>query len=346
MALSKPTRAIAAFVAVLTVLSSIPLTLGFLSRWHPAFDTLSHFRAHIGLAVVAGGLLLLATPLRKHGLLALALGAGALWTTVPAFPLLGPTHASAENRADERPVYRLLQLNLRFDNAQAERVLSLIGRVRPDVITLDEASAMWRERLSSISAAYPYSIMCPGTGWVGGVAVLSRRPFVGANAQDCLHGGAFAMTGIDFGGRVLDVAALHLTWPWPFEQPQQLERLEPTLAAIGRNAIVGGDLNAVTWSDAVRRIETAAGLTHVPGLGPTWLDRHLPEWLKRYAGLPIDQVFAKGDVSILSARTLEPVGSDHLPVLVEFSISGDGRPEEHIETATAALPEDLPPDRL
>ena len=60
-------------------------------------------------------------------------------------------------------------------------------------------------------------------------------------------------------------------------------------------------------------------MTPVGPAGPTWLYRALPELL-RFAGLPIDQVFAKGDVVVHSVGTLEAVGSDHLPVLVEFSL--------------------------
>ena len=98
---------------------------------------------------------------------------------------------------------------------------------------------------------------------------------------------------------------------------------------------LAGDLNAATWSAAVRRIEAASGLTHVAGIGPSWLDRRLPDALRAYVGLPIDQVFAKGDMVILSAKTLESVGSDHLPVLVEFSLLGGAKPEENAVTATA-----------
>ena len=82
------------------------------------------------------------------------------------------------------------------------------------------------------------------------------------------------------------------------------------------------------------RIAEAGGLSHVGPLGPTWQLRGLPGFL-RAVGLPIDQVFARGDVVVHAARSLEPVGSDHLPVLVEFSLKA---PLPDPETATAGLP--------
>ena len=62
----------------------------------------------------------------------------------------------------------------------------------------------------------------------------------------------------------------------------------------------------------------------------------MPDALRPYFGLPIDQVFVKGDVAIVSARTLEAVGSNHdFPVLVEFSLLGGAAPRPDTETAMA-----------
>ncbi|TJX69680.1 MAG: AP endonuclease, partial [Mesorhizobium sp.] len=78
-------------------------------------------------------------------------------------------------------------------------------------------------------------------------------------------------------------------------------------------------------------------LTLMPSAGPTWIHRTLPDFLRRYAGLPIDQVFSKGGLKILSSTRLEDTGSDHLPVLVEFTVRSDQKqPEDGHATALAA----------
>src|SRR5215213_11075857 len=97
-----------------TVLVSVPLVLGFFADRHPAFDSLGHFRAHLAVLLMAGGLALLASRHWKHGLLAAALGTAALWTTLSSFGFPGP--AAADAQTGQRAVYRLLQLNLLFDN--------------------------------------------------------------------------------------------------------------------------------------------------------------------------------------------------------------------------------------
>jgi endonuclease/exonuclease/phosphatase (EEP) superfamily protein YafD len=327
--------ATAAFAA--TMLVSIPLVLGFFAGRHPAFDAVGHFRAHLAVLLAAGGLTLLSSRYWKQGLLAAALGVAALWTTLSSFPVPGQVNAATDAQAGERAVYRLLQLNVRYNNQTPEQVLSLIGRVQPDVITLDEVTAAWKPRLRQISAMYPFAVVCDAPHRVGGVAIVSRRPIAVGGAGHCLDGGSFATAPIDFGGRRLEVAAVHLQWPWPFKQAAQIDSLAGPLGGLGRTALLAGDLNAATWSATVRRIETQGGLVHVAGIGPSWLDRRLPDVLRPYAGLPIDHVMAKGDIVILSAKTLAAVGSDHLPVLVEFSLLGSPEPVENAETVTAAL---------
>jgi endonuclease/exonuclease/phosphatase (EEP) superfamily protein YafD len=324
-------------VLAATVLASVPLVLGFFADRHAALDTLGHFRVHLAVAVAIGGLALMASRFWKHGLLSVALGAAAFWTALPAFPF-GVSHgAAASEDAGEQAVYRLLQLNLRFDNRTPGNVLSLIGRTKPDIVTLNEVSAAWKPRIAQLAAMYPYSIVCEVPQRVGGVAILSRRPFTRAAPPRCLDAGSFAIAKVDFGGRDLDVAALHLHWPWPFRQAAQLDAQKPALAGLGNTTLLAGDLNATTWSAAVRRVEADGGLSHVDGIGPTWLDRRFPNALRPYAGLPIDQIFSKGEIAILSARTLDAVGSDHLPILVEFSLLGSAVPDEDVETATAML---------
>ena len=103
-------------------------------------------------------------------------------------------------RPATRPVYRLLQMNLRFNNPTPKKVLSLIGRTNPDVITLDEVSAMWTTELGYIASAYPYRILCPYPNGVFGVALLSRRPFAAGTEPHCEPRGAMAIATVDFGG--------------------------------------------------------------------------------------------------------------------------------------------------
>jgi endonuclease/exonuclease/phosphatase (EEP) superfamily protein YafD len=323
------------------ILLSLPLVAGFFGRLHPAFDSFAHFRVHLATVLALAALPLLATrSFRLHGLLGAGFGCAAILTVTNTsfLPGLGPVQASYQPKDELSPVYRLMQLNLRFDNPEPGKVLSLIGRVRPDVVTLNEVSQMWSEKLTLLSSAYPHRIVCTMDNRAGGVAILSLRPFAEGTEGRCLDGGTFATATVDLGGRVVEVGALHLHWPWPFDQFSQIDDVAPLLAAMSETSILAGDLNATPWSAASARVAKAAGMTPAGPTGPTWLYRMLPETL-RFAGLPIDRIFAKGEVAVHSVSRLEAVGSDHLPVLVEFSLESAEPDAEDPLTATAALVE-------
>ena len=295
---------------------SIPLVLGFFGAAHPAFDAMAHFRAHLAVLLALAAVCLLAVRgQRMVGAVALALGIGAFATTLSTLPW---TSDPALADDDTAPEYRLLHLNLRYNNDRPERALSLIGRFQPDIVMLNEVSATWRPRIEALRARYPYGIICPAPTRIGGVAILSRRPTAVGTEPTCRDRGAFAAATINFGGTMLDVAAIHLGWPWPFGQGWQIDTIAPILAAMREPALVAGDFNAAPWSHTVRRVAREGSLTIAGGIGPTWLHRDLPGVLRRWIGLPIDHVMTKGDIRIETPERGEWVGSDHLPVLVRF----------------------------
>lgn len=334
----------AAFAFVLPVAVSLPLVAGFLGAWHPALDSFSHFRAHLAALLVLAALPAAFLPgIRRVGWTALALGAAAFYSALAGsvLPGVSPVSAAFQARDGKSAIYRLLQINLRFDNRTPERVLSLIGRLSPDVVTLNEVSRFWTPKLALLEQAYPYRVLCAVDSNVGATAVLSRRPFVAGTQGACHVDGSMAAATVDFGGRPVAVAALHLEWPWPFQQPEQIARLAPHLAALAPTALVAGDLNAAPWSQAVRRVAAAGGLTRTPAAGPTWLWRRLPVAFRPWIGLTIDHVFSKGEVVVHSLTIAEPVGSDHAPLLMEFSLQA--APADDREKALVRAPGDLGP---
>lgn len=318
-----------------TLLLSLPLVAGFFGWLHPAFDSFGHFRAHLAVLMALAALPLLFTSWRLHAVAALVLAAGALHTTGLSWPLTAAVQAAPEAIENHASTYRALQLNLRYDNRHPDKVFALIERARPDFILLDEVSEMWRRELAGIEEAYPHRLFCPGGGYIGGTAILSRRPFRAHAGMRCSPDAALSIATVVLDDeRTLDVAALHLRWPWPSNQAWQIGALTPLLGGLAPDTLLTGDLNAAPWSHAARRVAAAGELRTEP-TGPTWLTRRLPTWLRPIIGLPIDHVYAKGGVAIISVRRLEEVGSDHLPVLVDFTLPAT------VETiASASRPSD------
>lgn len=322
-------RALPIISAIASLGFAAAVAAGYFGAVHRAFDSFAHLRVYLAVLMAISALPLFATRFLKMGALAIfaaLLAIASTSGTVP-IPAIGMQYGPLYPVDPEQPVYRLLQANLRYDNHEPGLFLSLVGRVQPDVITLNEVSDPWAEKLKLLDAAYPYRIVCPHLADVWGVAILSRRPFAAAEAPRCDPRGAFATTVLNFGGRWVTIASMHLGWPWPFEQAWQVGGLTPYLESIREPAILAGDLNAVPWSHTVARVAAAGGFTLMPSPGATWLSFRLPEFLF-FAGLPIDQVFAKGGVRVHRIRTLEDIASDHLPVLVEFSVEPRATPPE------------------
>ncbi len=320
---SRTASALPAILAIGAVLISVPLVAGYWGRLHPAFDAMAHFRMHLAVLIAILSLpLIFIRGWRQIGAAGTVLGLAALSATLlPGQNAAGTARAEAADMPAAR--YRLLQMNLRYDNPTPKQVFSLIGQTRPDIVTLNEVSSMWVEELKFLEATYPYRVICPPPARIGGVAILSRRPFASSSAYACYDRGSMAVATVRLGADPVEIAALHLGWPWPYEQHRQVERVSPVLQRLGKTAILAGDLNATPWSATAHRVAAAGELDIVPGVGPTWLKRLVPEPVRRVAGLPIDHVFSKGRIVPIAISRPQDAGSDHLPVLFEFGIMPD-----------------------
>ncbi|MFC5385378.1 endonuclease/exonuclease/phosphatase family protein [Aquamicrobium segne] len=319
--------------------SSLALLLGFFNSLHPTFDSFAHFRVHLALLTIMLSLILFPMGQRIVALSALVFALGCLSsvTQVMRLPSSLATSIFPQQKTD-RATYRLLEINLRYNNPTPEKVLSLIGQVQPDVLTLMEASPLWTQKLNILRSAYPHRIGCHGRNPRFGVVILSRRPFSDDRPADCNLMVSFALAPVDFGGTIVNVGAVHLGWPWPFNQAQQVSELENMLQTLdGKNTIIAGDLNATPWSVTAARIAAAGGLALVPSPGPTWIYHRLPASLL-FFGLPIDNVFASSNIMVHSIERLQAVGSDHVPVLVKFSIENISKaPDGETESTTVWL---------
>ena len=312
------------------------LVAGFFGHLHPALDSFSHLRLHLAaLTILCGAVLLAIRQFDVSAVLFLAAGAAIILTWQGVALEAADQRLSTQPPPGNRATYRLLHLNLRHDNPSPGEVLSLIGRTQPDIVALTEVSDMWRERLEIIAHAYPHSLLCPPPSPIGGVAILSRRPFAEGNEPACHERGALAVARIDLSGEAINVAALHIGWPWPFDQPRALPRVTRHLARLRGPGIVAGDFNAAPWSWTVRSIAQESGFRIVEGVGSTWLFLSMPDWLRRHIGLPIDHLMAKGGVAPHAIERRGDAGSDHLPLLMEFSVA-PGEPRREVLRAALA----------
>jgi endonuclease/exonuclease/phosphatase (EEP) superfamily protein YafD len=306
------------FTLVILLAISAALGLGFLGEVHPAFDSISHFRLHLAVAlgVLAGFAILGRQPFTALAFMLLA--AFGIYESTKGLPHSAGSAADADTRT-----YRLFSMNLLWNNPEPQRVFDSIAESDPDFLFLTEFSRQWERRVPQFANDYPYRLRCPQWGAMGGSLIMSRYPLDSEDAY-CDGDGAFTRTTAFLDGSKITLGAVHLRWPWPGSGMREIAQLTPALAGLGPDAIVAGDYNASSWSVAASSLNKAGGLQQIEGIGPSWgpslriadKNRQWPQWL----GLPIDNAATKGAVKVVDARTLESAGSDHLPVLIDFVV--------------------------
>lgn len=218
------------------------LLASFAGAWHPAGDSLAVFRPVWALALLFSGLFLRGPVRLFCGAVALAVMLPILWSALQ--PAQGPGKGIA-----------LYQKNLRFDLADPAPIIADIQASGAGIVFLQEVSRRNLAVPEGLKHSYPYQLICPAHS-VGAVAIISRWPLDGA---DCTPGSGMALAQVATPIGVVSAAVLHLNWPWPYGQAQQVSDLSDKIRYIPQPAVIAGDFNMVPWSHAVRWIAGATG---------------------------------------------------------------------------------------
>lgn len=219
-------------------------------------------------------------------------------------------------------------------NQQKEKFLALVAKEEPDVVAVSEVERSWAKALSAeLTKNYPYSICYPH---VGGVALFSKLPL--EKSEVCLskigHRPRICSLVKSKGGKLVALDLVHPPTPIGPEtrlkaRNEEFEIFSSELPAASDRYILVGDLNCTPWSPYFRKLlqdggfsDSAAGC----GLQPTWpavsaLSRGLLK-PKKFSGavLPIDHCLVSRNIKTIERRVLEPVGSDHLPLVVRLAL--------------------------
>src|SRR5687768_7196169 len=92
-------------------------------------------------------------------------------TLIIKFTPLHPVNAPAA-KTDEG-WFSIMQVNVKMDNRQSDKLKQLIKQHEPDIISLNETDSWWAEELADLGALYPYSIKEPLSNTYG-MMLLSK----------------------------------------------------------------------------------------------------------------------------------------------------------------------------
>ena len=312
---------LARWLLILAALSvSLASIAGFFGRRWWVFDLFSHFRVqYLALLVVIGTLLLIFRQ-PKVAMLAAVFAAVNLATILP-LNLPSPFAWGASPARAANPACRALLVNVLQPNRETSLVANLIEEANPDLVVLVEVNQRWMDELQPVLATYPYRVAEIREDHYG-IALASRIPLETGKVERFDASGIPAVVArLTLEHQVVTLLGAHIPPPKSAvganQRNRQLEAMARFAAVQPGPVIVIGDLNITSWSPYFRDFIFVSGLRDSRrgfGIQPTW-STNTPLLM-----VPIDHVLVSDGIRILERKTGPYIGSDHLPVTIDFSV--------------------------
>jgi len=210
--------------------------------------------------------------------------------------------------------------NLWARNEDVAAITRSIEQADADVVMLIELGDAPAARLDTILAAYPHRVSTPRKDRPSGAArsvIASRRPLKRLRDAEG-HGLAVLIAEAETSLGPVNLVAVHMTRPWPFQHPygqiSQARRLAALRAGLEGPVVVAGDFNSVSSGRIGRQIQAETDLIPAPAWPGTW-----PSVLPAPLGVAIDHVWRSPDLALVERRLGAKTGSDHRPVIVRLT---------------------------
>ncbi|MHA6691913.1 endonuclease/exonuclease/phosphatase family protein [Devosia sp. A449] len=296
----------------------------------PELDLLNHAQIFL-LPGTAIALLILAVLLRGR-LRSVAIIYAVVGVAASANVMLPEYVGSLQTRpaAPSSGSVTLMTHNLFGMNYEMEKVTAAIFAEDPDIIVLQE---YFGEQATDLHPAlltrYPYFVRCRG-GKRANLGLYSRIPFEQTDADACPDN-AYGTTRTAHilakfhpeAGKSFSVITTHMDWPIPVSrQQEQLAALSEVVAKVEGPVILAGDFNSTPWSYALRDFVARNGLVrqtmNLLTFPMSWY--YLGDWRDTVPFLPLDHVMTKGGIVVHDIHIGAATASDHLPVVMIFSV--------------------------
>jgi len=286
--------------------------LGFFGGIHWVLDLFSHFRVqYFQLCLILIGIALW----RRQHKRAVALLAVALLNYAFVLPLYFGKPAPASGQTA-----RAMLMNINAANGDTEQVLEAVRKYNPDIILFEEVTPKWERELAVLSTNYSHRVAEPQDGCFG-IMLLSKYPLSRGNVVYIGSAGVPSIIAdVHFPQGEVSIVGTHPLPPigktYSNHRNNQLAKLPELVKTRKHPVLLIGDLNASPWSAHFTRLVRDSGLKNsMKGFGfqPSWPSGN------RFLRIPIDHFLHSPEITIHSRAVGGKVGSDHLPVIVDFS---------------------------
>jgi len=239
------------------------------------------------------------------------------------YTALYPAQSVRADAVEEEQSFRLVITNVLMDNREGERWLDTVRVATPDLVIAVETDDWWAEHTAALDEELPHTVKLP-QGNTYGMLLFSRWPLHDIEVKHLVEEDVPSLWGLvelPSGERVRFVF-VHPRPPRP-DLPLDSHVRDAELVLVARELedyegplVVAGDLNDVAWSYTTRLFQKVSNLLD-PRIGRgLYSTFHADYWAMRW---PLDHVFHSDDLQLVSFERLGHVGSDHFPMLVEFT---------------------------
>jgi len=293
---------------------------GFFGGWFWVLDIFDHFRLHYAAGALLLGLMAWWTARHRWALGCLI----ALVINLTLSPDVWSFNRTPVSTTDTETRIRAASINVLTSNRQYAKVIELIQIENPDVALLLEVDALWMAELSVLSDRYKLITSRPRNDNFG-IALYARND-VDVTAE-LFFPGNFGLPAVDAlinlkDGRNVRMFGMHTTAPWKMSYDRDgraaLDEVAEKVAGVSGPVVLLGDLNMTPWSKKFRRFVANSGLTDSAdghGYLATW-----PTLASRVLRIPLDHCLVTSDITVIRRWTGPQVGSDHLPLFVDFTV--------------------------
>ncbi len=289
--------------------------VGFLGRYWWPLELVSHFRVQYFVFLLANSFIFL---LKRKRRTAALLGIFAIIN----LSLIVPLYFGGSVAHGSTQTLRALFINVNYSNKAYEEVGKFIRSVDPDLMVFVEVNQTWTNALRQMQADYPFFQNLPLRNGRSGIALMSRIPI--AKSEVGHFGEArlpLVVARLKSDGQLLTVIGTHALAPWGRVRSeyrnQHLAALAQIVSSQDGSVIVLGDLNTTSWSPFFRDLLSKTSLRDSRigfGIQPTWPTGFAPLWIT------IDHCLVSSGVLVHNRRIGPNIGSDHYPVIVDFSV--------------------------
>lgn len=271
--------------------------------------------AAVAALLVAG----IATALRNWAAAAVA----GLATLCLALAVLPRAVGDGTVEASGRETLSVLSANIHHGTSEAEALVALVERHRPNLLAIQELTPSFARELqrAGLGRLLPDEVLETQRG-VSGSGLYSSLPMRKLPAPQVF---AFRQPRVVLqlpDGRRIRVVDVHPYPPQSHHVEQWTAALE-SLPSAGRGVpwVLVGDFNATLDHSQLREILDRgyrdAGEVAGEGLEPTW---PAEDWASRLPGVTIDHVLADERLDVVDYEVEELPGSDHRPVRAELAL--------------------------